>query len=41
MNTASIRTVDYHAGGEPFRIVTDVPAIAAIRIAITSDVENL
>jgi proline racemase len=31
--TSSIRTVDYHAGGEPFRIVTDVPAIAGATVA--------
>ncbi|WP_350275575.1 proline racemase family protein [Kribbella sp. HUAS MG21] len=29
----SIRTVDYHTGGEPFRIVTDVPAIAGGTVA--------
>jgi proline racemase len=33
MNSASIRTVDYHAGGEPFRIVTDVPAIDGATVA--------
>jgi proline racemase len=34
METASsIRTVDYHAGGEPFRIVTEVPAIAGATVA--------
>ncbi len=29
----SIRTVDYHTGGEPFRIVTDTPALRADTIA--------
>jgi proline racemase len=33
MNSTSIRTVDYHAGGEPFRIVTDVPAIKGATVA--------
>ncbi|MFB6986886.1 proline racemase family protein [Streptomyces sp. NPDC056178] len=33
MTTTDIRTVDYHAGGEPFRIVTDVPAIAGDTVA--------
>jgi proline racemase len=33
MNITSIRTVDYHAGGEPFRIVTDVPPIAGATVA--------
>src|SRR5580698_4736714 len=33
MNSASIRTVDYHAGCEPFRIVTDVPAIDGATVA--------
>lgn len=28
-----IPTVDYHAGGEPFRIVTDAPAIAGATVA--------
>ncbi|MGH3169996.1 MAG: proline racemase family protein [Trebonia sp.] len=31
--TSSIRAVDYHAGGEPFRIVTDVPGIAGASVA--------
>jgi proline racemase len=33
MTPNSIRTVDYHTGGEPFRIVTDVPAIAGDTVA--------
>ncbi|MGH3168319.1 MAG: proline racemase family protein [Trebonia sp.] len=33
MDITSIRTVDYHAGGEPFRIVTDVPVIAGATVA--------
>jgi proline racemase len=33
MNITSVRTVDYHAGGEPFRIVTDVPAIGGATVA--------
>jgi proline racemase len=33
MNITSIRTTDYHAGGEPFRIVTEVPAIAGATVA--------
>jgi proline racemase len=33
MNITSVRTTDYHAGGEPFRIVTEVPAIAGEGVA--------
>jgi proline racemase len=33
MDYPSIAAVDYHAGGEPFRIVTDVPAIAGATVA--------
>jgi proline racemase len=33
MTTTGIRAVDYHAGGEPFRIVTDVPEIAGATVA--------
>lgn len=29
MQRTSVRTVDYHTGGEPFRIVTDVPPLRA------------
>ncbi|MEV0611931.1 proline racemase family protein [Nonomuraea sp. NPDC050404] len=33
MSTPEIATVDYHAGGEPFRIVTDVPEIGGDTVA--------
>jgi proline racemase len=33
MTIADIRTVDYHAGGEPFRIVAEVPEIAGATVA--------
>ncbi|WP_236793464.1 proline racemase family protein [Amycolatopsis sp. GM8] len=33
MIPGSIHTVDYHTGGEPFRIVTDVPDIAGDTVA--------
>jgi proline racemase len=33
MTFSDIRTVDYHAGGEPFRIVTDTPWIAGDTVA--------
>lgn len=33
MNSQAIRTVDYHTGGEPFRIVTDVPPLTAASVA--------
>lgn len=33
MNPAPVRTVDYHTGGEPFRIVTDVPPLTATTVA--------
>ncbi len=33
MNPVTIRTVDYHTGGEPFRIVTDVPPLTATTVA--------
>lgn len=33
MIPTSIRTVDYHTGGEPFRIVTDVPNLAGDTVA--------
>ena len=33
MTTPEISTVDYHAGGEPFRIVTDVPDLAGATVA--------
>jgi proline racemase len=33
VNITSICTTDYHAGGEPFRIVTDVPEIAGATVA--------
>jgi proline racemase len=33
MERFSVRTVDYHTGGEPFRIVTDVPPLQAGTVA--------
>lgn len=33
MDIPGIAAVDYHAGGEPFRIVTDVPQIAGATVA--------
>ncbi|MFK0297142.1 proline racemase family protein [Streptomyces sp. NPDC090442] len=33
MTVTDICTVDYHAGGEPFRIVTDVPEVAGDTVA--------
>jgi proline racemase len=33
MISAEVSTVDYHAGGEPFRIVTDVPEIPGATVA--------
>ena len=33
MQYTSVRTVDYHTGGEPFRIVTDVPPMRAATVA--------
>ncbi|MEI2820937.1 MAG: proline racemase family protein [Marmoricola sp.] len=33
MNGFSVRTVDYHTGGEPFRIVTEVPPLKAATVA--------
>src|SRR5262249_60023437 len=33
MERFTVRTVDYHTGGEPFRIVTDVPPLRAETVA--------
>jgi proline racemase len=33
MERFTVRTVDYHTGGEPFRIVTDVPPLRAATVA--------
>ncbi len=33
MEHYTVRTVDYHTGGEPFRIVTDVPPLLAATVA--------
>jgi len=33
MERFTVRTVDYHTGGEPFRIVTDVPPLRATTVA--------
>ncbi len=33
METSSVNAVDYHTGGEPFRIVTDVPPLGAATVA--------
>jgi proline racemase len=33
MEPFTVRTVDYHTGGEPFRIVTDVPPLRAATVA--------
>lgn len=33
MAPIAVRTVDYHTGGEPFRIVTDVPTLTATTVA--------
>jgi len=33
MERFTVRTVDYHTGGEPFRIVTDVPPLQAETVA--------
>lgn len=33
MEHFTVRTIDYHTGGEPFRIVTDVPPLLAATVA--------
>ncbi len=33
MNLTTVRSVDYHTGGEPFRIVTDLPPLTATTVA--------
>ena len=33
MEQFTVRSVDYHTGGEPFRIVTDVPPLRAATVA--------